>query len=44
MAIDNSDLSDAFASFFDLKIKDVLKPVDIDKDVYNGRKLVNSAN
>ena len=42
--LDGENLPDVFASFFDTKIKNVMETVEIENDVYNGRKMVNSEN
>jgi hypothetical protein len=47
MFVDNneiiqSDLSDAFAAHFDMKIKNILNIVSINDNIYNGTQLVNS--
>ena len=34
----NSDLSDAFADFFDMKVKNIVTSCKVEDDVYNGRK------
>lgn len=41
---DDSCLADSFAKYFDNKIKDILEEVDIDENVYNGKKLVDANN
>ena len=42
--INNEDVSETFARFFDNKIKDVLADISINTDVYNGTKKVNAEN
>ena len=34
----NSDLSDAFADFFDMKVKNIVTSCKVEDDIYNGRK------
>ncbi len=42
--INSVNLPDAFACFFDSKIRNVINEVEIDNTVYNGKKLVNTNN
>ena len=39
-----SNLSDAFADFFDKKVKDIVSTCEVDNDVYNGTRKVTSPN
>ena len=40
--VPNSEAPDTFASFFDNKIKKILQEVNIEEDVYNGKKMVHA--
>ena len=40
--VPNSEAPDTLASFFDNKIKKVLQEVNIEEDVYNGKKMVHA--
>lgn len=42
--VDNSDLAETFADYYDKKFKNIVKMCKVDQDVYNGKKLscVNS--
>ena len=42
--IQTKKVSEEFAIFFDTKIKKVVDSVTIDKEVYNGKKMVYSSN
>lgn len=42
--ISNDNLPDVFAKFFDNKVKTIVNEMDVDVNVYNGKKLVNSLN
>ena len=42
--ISNDNLPDVFAKFFDNKVKTIVNEMDVDFNVYNGKKLVNSLN
>jgi hypothetical protein len=39
-----NDVSDAFASLFYSKIKSVVNSVEIDEEVYSGRRVINFSN
>ena len=41
--VHQDEVANAFASYFDNKIKNVLEEVTIDENVYNGRKLVDTS-
>ena len=43
-AVNSKELPDIFAGFFDGRVRDVISKTDLDENVYNGRKLVNTAN
>ena len=42
--IDENDIADAFANFFESKIQDIQNEISIDEEVYNGTKKVNADN
>ena len=42
--IPDNNVPEVFARFFDTKIREILDVVEIDDDVYNGRRLVESRN
>ena len=43
-AVNSQELPDIFAGFFDRRVRDVISKTDLDENVYNGKKLVNTAN